>query len=103
MFAPAAGGEQTQISPTSSNPSKLPITINLSSNSTSALPISETKSLVFAEDDHTKAIFHIRMTREQVKQALKVDLSSSAKKSAQLVISVSQMKGDKYNRVEETA
>lgn len=55
----------------SSNPSKSPVTTNSSSNSTSALPTSKTKSLMSAEDDHTKAIFHIGMTREQVKQALK--------------------------------
>ena len=55
----------------SSNPSKSPVTTNSSSNFTSAPPTSKTKSLVFAEDDHTKAIFHIGMTREQVKQALK--------------------------------
>jgi hypothetical protein len=56
---------------TSSNPSKSLVTTNSSSNSTSAPPTSEAKSLMFAEDDHTKAIFHIGMTREQVKQALK--------------------------------
>ncbi len=72
---------------TPSNPSSLPVrtasssnstisgspstSFKPSSNSTSAILASETKSLVFAEDDHTKAIFHIGMTREQVKKALK--------------------------------
>ncbi|MVB10866.1 hypothetical protein CAFE_15640 [Caprobacter fermentans] len=52
----------------SSNASKTPVTTDSSSSSNS--PTSETKSLMFAEDDQTKAIFHIGMTREQVKQAL---------------------------------
>ena len=56
---------------TSSNPSKSPVTTNSSSNSTTTSSASEAKGLLFAEDDHTKAIFHIGMTREQVKQALK--------------------------------
>ena len=55
----------------SSNPSKLPVTTNSSSNSTTTSSASEAKGLLFAEDNYTKAIFHIGMTREQVKQALK--------------------------------
>jgi len=55
---------------TSSNPSKAPVTTTSSSNSTSAPPASRTKSLVFAEDDDTKAIFHLGMTSDQIKQAL---------------------------------
>ncbi len=34
------------------------------------IPTSKTTSLAFAEDDHTKAIFHIGMTADQVKQAI---------------------------------
>ena len=55
----------------SSNPSSLPARTASSSNSTTTSSASEAKGLLFAEDDHTKAIFHIGMTREQVKQALK--------------------------------
>ena len=55
---------------TSSNPSKSPVTTNSSSNSTTTSSASEAKGLLFAEDDYTKAIFHIGMTSDQVKQAL---------------------------------
>lgn len=55
---------------TSSNPSNPPVATDSPSNSTSAPPTSETKSLLFAEDDNTMAIFHIGMTADQVKQAL---------------------------------
>ncbi len=40
------------------------------SNASTVTPTTETKSLLFAEDDNTKAIFHIGMTADQVKQAL---------------------------------
>lgn len=40
------------------------------SNSDSLTPTSQTKTLVFAEDDNTKAMFHFGMTRDQVKQVL---------------------------------
>ncbi|MVB10867.1 hypothetical protein CAFE_15650 [Caprobacter fermentans] len=54
----------------SSNASKSAVTADSSSNSTTASSTSEEKGLLFAEDDHTKAIFHIGMTSEQVKKAL---------------------------------
>lgn len=55
---------------TSSNPSNSPVTTDSLSNSNLASQSSETKSLLFAEDDNTKATFHIGMTADQVKQAL---------------------------------
>ncbi|MGX8709507.1 MAG: hypothetical protein ACQGTM_04595 [bacterium] len=55
---------------TSTNPSSLPVRTASSSNSTTASSTSEAKGLLFAEDDRTKAIFHIGMTSEQVKKAL---------------------------------
>lgn len=41
------------------------------SASPSASPASEPKKLVFAEDDSTSAIYHIRITREQARQSTK--------------------------------
>lgn len=54
----------------SSNPLNSPVTTDSPSNFASTSPISEAKSLLFAEDDHTKAIFHIGMTADQAKQTL---------------------------------
>ena len=42
----------------------------ISSSKSISVPTLETKDLLFAEDDQTKAIFHIGMTTDQVKQAL---------------------------------
>ena len=69
--------EKSSSSIVSEMPSSLVPTISSSSGTTSSSlkatsegASSSTKSLVFAEDDNTKAIFHIGMTRKQVKQAL---------------------------------
>ena len=71
----ATNTPEVTLTPTASpNPSGSgilsPATANPSSSSAATDSPSETEILIFAEDDDTEAIFHIGMTREEVKQAL---------------------------------